>query len=77
MIQTYDGEGCKVAHMDWHRLDDANEIEMLGVRDYFEPPWITIIEWPERNLSILPSDSIRIEIRTAPNDMELRFLIKM
>jgi tRNA threonylcarbamoyladenosine biosynthesis protein TsaE len=76
LIQTYDGDGCKVAHMDWYRLEDTNDIEMLGVRDYFEPPWITIIEWPERNLSILPSDSIRIEIRTSPNDMELRFLIK-
>jgi hypothetical protein len=48
-----------------------------GVHDYFEPPWITIIEWPKRNLSILPSDSIRIEIRTTPNNMELRFLINM
>jgi len=74
LIQTYDGKDCQVAHMDWYRLDDADEIEMLGVRDYFEPPWISIIEWPGRNLSILPPDTIHIEIKTAPDDFELRFL---
>jgi len=74
IIQTYDGENCSVAHMDWYRLDHAEEIEMLGVRDYFEPPWISIIEWPERAPSILPPDAIRIEITTDPDDFEIRFL---
>ncbi|MFC1626169.1 tRNA (adenosine(37)-N6)-threonylcarbamoyltransferase complex ATPase subunit type 1 TsaE [Pseudomonadota bacterium] len=76
LIQTYDGIGCQVSHMDWYRLDDAEEIEMLGVRDYFQPPWVSIIEWPERAPSILPSDTIRIEITTDPADFELRFLFK-
>lgn len=76
LIQTYDGRDCQVAHMDWYRLDDAVEIEMLGVRDYFEPPWITIIEWPERAPSILPSDAIRIELTTDPADFKVRYLIR-
>ena len=74
LIQTYDGKDCQVAHMDWYRLDDAGEIEMLGVRDYFEPPWITLIEWPERAPDLLPSDAIRIELTTDPEDFELRYL---
>ena len=76
IIQTYDGKDCQVAHMDWYRLEDAAEIEMIGVRDYFEPPWITIIEWPERAASILPPDTIRIELTTDPDDFELRYLLK-
>ena len=74
LIQTYDGKDCQVAHMDWYRLDDAGEIEMLGVRDYFEPPWITLIEWPERAPSILPPETIRIELKTDADDFELRYL---
>ncbi|MCF7821274.1 MAG: tRNA (adenosine(37)-N6)-threonylcarbamoyltransferase complex ATPase subunit type 1 TsaE [Mariprofundaceae bacterium] len=74
LIQTYDGRDCQIAHMDWYRLDDTGEIEMLGVRDYFEAPWITIIEWPERAPSILPHDAIHIEIKTDPEDFELRLL---
>ena len=76
IIQTYDGKDCQIAHMDWYRLEDAAEIEMIGVRDYFEPPWITIIEWPERARSILPPDTIRIELTTDPDDFELRYLLK-
>jgi tRNA threonylcarbamoyladenosine biosynthesis protein TsaE len=81
LIQTYDGQtcdgmDCQIAHMDWYRLEDTNEIEMLGVRDYFESPWITIIEWPERAPDMLPPDAIRIEIKTAPEDFELRFLFR-
>jgi len=74
LIQSYQGEGCSVAHMDWYRLDDAGEIEMLGIRDYFEPPWISIIEWPERAPDLLPPDAIRIEITTDPDDIDLRYL---
>lgn len=77
LIQTYDGNNCKVAHMDWYRLEDADEVEMLGVRDYFQPPWISIIEWPERNSSLLPPESILIEITTDPNNPSLRHLTKM
>lgn len=79
LIQTYDGktcEGkdCQVAHMDWYRLDESSEIEMLGVRDYFEPPWITIIEWPERAPTLLPSGAIQIKIKTDPKNFEQRFI---
>ncbi|MES0371418.1 MAG: tRNA (adenosine(37)-N6)-threonylcarbamoyltransferase complex ATPase subunit type 1 TsaE [Mariprofundaceae bacterium] len=74
IIQEYKGDECKVAHMDWYRLEDANEIEMLGVRDFFQPPWISIIEWPEHNSSILPADSIRITITVDSNNLERRTL---
>ena len=77
LIQTYDGKDCQVAHMDWYRLDDAGEIEMLGVRDYFEAPWITLIEWPERAPSILPPDTIHIELKTDLDDFDLRYLSKV
>ena len=61
IIQEYDAIDCRVAHMDWYRLEDASEIEMLGVRDFFQSPWICLIEWPERASGIL-SDSV-IEVR--------------
>jgi len=77
LIQTYDGDGCRVAHMDWYRLEDADEIEMLGVREYFQPPWITIIEWPERSPATLPRQLITIDIKTDPVNQEFRLLIKM
>jgi len=55
LIQEYIGDGCRVAHMDWYLLESPEEIEVLGVQEYFQPPWITLIEWPERNAELLPS----------------------
>jgi len=72
IIQTYEGEGCSVAHMDWYRLDHADEIEMLGVRDYFAPPWISIIEWPERGEELIPATAVRIELSAVDDDPEVR-----
>ncbi|MDX8396243.1 MAG: tRNA (adenosine(37)-N6)-threonylcarbamoyltransferase complex ATPase subunit type 1 TsaE [Mariprofundaceae bacterium] len=62
LIQEYDGKDCRVAHMDWYRLEDASEIESLGVKEFFQAPWITIIEWPERALNLLPSDTFRVSL---------------
>lgn len=74
LIQTYDGRGCKVAHMDWYRLQDADEIEMLGVREYFSPPWISIIEWPERAPGLLPDHVICIELKCVENNLHARMI---
>jgi len=74
LIQTYEGERCKVVHMDWYRLESADEIEMLGVREYFSPPWISIIEWPERAPDLLPDDSILIELECVDDNPNARLL---
>jgi len=77
IIQEYNGklasgEACKVAHMDWYRLEQAEEVEMLGVREFFEPPWISIVEWPERDLNAFPSTLTHITLSYVENDMDQR-----
>ncbi len=74
VIQEYEGKGCQVAHMDWYRLNDPGEIEMLGVRDYFQPPWITLVEWPGRAAGILPEGAIEVVFSvTGSNSREVLF----
>jgi len=72
IIQEYDGRDGPVAHMDWYRLEDAAEIEMLGVRDFFQPPWICLIEWPQRAANILPADAIQVCLQCATEHVEWR-----
>jgi tRNA threonylcarbamoyladenosine biosynthesis protein TsaE len=74
LIQTYEGEGCKLAHMDWYRLESVEEIELLGVRDYFQPPWISLIEWPERAESLLPPAAVRVQLECVDGDPNARLL---
>jgi len=74
IIQEYDADDCRVAHMDWYRLDDAAEIEMLGVRDFFLSPWICLIEWPERAAAILPEDVIQVRLQCDASHIESRLI---
>jgi len=74
IIQEYDAEHCRVAHMDWYRLEGAAEIEMLGVRDFFILPWICLIEWPERGNDLLPEGAIQIRIQCDADHMAWRLI---
>lgn len=80
IIQEYDGanaadgERCRLAHMDWYRLGDADEIEMLGVRDYFQPPWICLIEWAERATVLLSENTIHVELLCVEADLDVRMI---
>jgi len=74
IIQEYDADHCRVAHMDWYRLDDTAEIEMLGVRDFFIAPWICLIEWPERGRNLLPKGAIQVRIECDANHIVWRLI---
>ncbi len=74
LIQTYEGKGCRLAHMDWYRLEDADEIDMLGVHEYFTLPWISIIEWPERAPGLLPAGSICIKLECVERNPDMRLI---
>ena len=74
IIQEYEGKVCKVAHMDWYRVDSVDELEMIGVREYLVAPWIAIIEWPEKALSLLPKESIRLTLMALPGEPNVRLI---
>jgi len=74
LIQEYDGEGCRVAHMDWYRLEGPEEVMALGVSDYFHPPWICLIEWPERAEGLLPADSVCVQLAGVAGAPDVRLL---
>jgi len=79
IIQEYDGklisgEPCKVAHMDWYRLEHSEEVEMLGVREFFEAPWVSIVEWPERAMNTFPPTLTYITLSYVEDHMNQRLI---
>lgn len=79
LIQEYQGmtcggEPCFIAHMDLYRLDDVAEVEMLGIRDFFAPPWICLIEWAERAGSVLPDTLIRLDLSYVEGRQNERYI---
>ena len=70
IVQEYAGRDARIAHMDWYRLDCAEELEGIGLREYMQPPWICIIEWPERAGGMIPDTALRLRISLVPGRNE-------
>ncbi len=62
LVEAYELPTRNVFHFDLYRLLDPEEIEYLGVREYFAPPNLCLIEWPQRGAGWLPAPDIRISI---------------
>lgn len=45
---TAGGEVHRVYHVDLYRVDDAHDLETLGLEDIFTQRGVVIVEWPER-----------------------------
>jgi tRNA threonylcarbamoyladenosine biosynthesis protein TsaE len=54
LIELYDLGGLTAVHVDLYRLQDESELEALGLRDWAQPGYLWLIEWPQRGLARLP-----------------------
>lgn len=51
-----------VHHFDFYRVKHSQEIEEMGIRDYFTEQSICLIEWPENAKSFLPDPTLYYKI---------------
>lgn len=59
LVEPYSLAAFQLLHLDLYRLGDAEELEMLGVRERFGDA-VVLIEWPERGAGWLPPPDLEL-----------------
>ncbi len=54
LVEPYEDTRYSIYHFDLYRMNTPEEVEFLGVSEYFEETNLCVVEWAEKGRGLLP-----------------------
>jgi len=62
LVEPYQIGSIDVYHFDLYRLSDPEELEYMGLRDYFSSNSLCLVEWPDKGGQMLPAPDLMLKL---------------
>jgi len=74
IVEPYILEQNTIYHFDLYRIHHPEELAFIGLRDYFVPKAICLIEWPSQGGSLLPEPDLSCYIEFAADGRQIKLI---
>lgn len=75
LVHEYEAPRSPVYHLDLYRLERESELANIGWDDVLSSGGLVLVEWPERAGSLMPPETVPIELEHLAGDPERRLLL--
>ncbi len=62
LVESYSLSACVIHHFDLYRINAPEELEYVGIEDYFESGAMVLVEWSERGLGVIGAADLEIHL---------------
>lgn len=62
LVEPYSINELNIYHFDLYRINDPEELEAIGIRDYCDATSVCLYEWPEQGGDVLPDADIVLSL---------------